>query len=134
MQPNNYCEISPKKTVAVSVEMAQAKAELKIKIERLTNLNKALKVLNLQNDKRRVELVTDSDLEEIDDIMDTEPDHEMGIRLADTLQSSHVADSEDVIILGFENQPPQPTISVGIQSLEVDEDLSLQYSFTVDVS
>lgn len=114
--------------------MAQAKAELKIKIERLTNLNKPLKVLNLQNDKRRVELVTDSDLEEIDDIMDTEPDHEMGIRLADTLQSSHVADSEDVIILGLENQPPQPTISVGIQSLEVDEDLSLQYSFTVDVS
>lgn len=114
--------------------MTQAKAELKIKIERVTNLNKALLVLNLQNDKRRVEFVTESDLEEIDDIMDTEPDHEPGICPVNTPQSSHDRDSEDVIILGFENRPANTVISVGVQPLEVDEDLSLQYSFTVDVS
>lgn len=67
----NYCEISPKKPIAVAVEMTEARAELKIKVERLTNLNKALMILNLQNDKKRVELITDSDLEEFEDIIDT---------------------------------------------------------------
>lgn len=136
LRPIDYSEISPEKPCAVSVGMTRAKTELKIKIERLTNLNKALLVLNLQNDKRRVQLVTDSDLEEIEDIMDTEPNHEPGIRSADEAQTAHDADNEVVIILGFEKQPPQPqpTISVGVEPLEVDEDLSLQYSFTVDVS
>lgn len=133
-RPMDYCEISPKKPSAVAVEMTQAKAELKIKVERLTNLNKALVVLNLQNDKRRVELVTDSDLEEIEDIMDTEPDHDAIHRSDNAPQALNDTDSEDVIILGPVNQPKQPSLSIGVLPLEVDEDLSVQYSFIVDVS
>lgn len=47
-------------------EMAEVQGALKIKVERVSNLKKALCFLNLQNDKRRIEDIDECDVEEYD--------------------------------------------------------------------
>lgn len=53
-------------------EMASVYERIRIKAERITNLKKALNVLNIQNDKRKIEDIDLSDVDEFDVLLSDE--------------------------------------------------------------
>lgn len=77
--PINYSEDDRERHVAVQrqlneqqQEMANAYERIRIKSERITNLKKALNILNIQHDKRKIEDIDLSDVDEFDVLLSDE--------------------------------------------------------------
>lgn len=102
-------------------EIAAVTAELKIKRERISNMKTALYSMNVQHDKYDIK-----DVEEYDELI-SEDEGE------DKTDSSNIApstcESNDVIEIDGNNA----VIRTGVEPLQTDYSLSMEYSFTTDV-
>lgn len=116
--------------------MADIKKHIKVKLERITNLKKALRILNLENDKRNIDHVAESDLDEYDDLLDDDYVPRNVDHVSETLSTSNVDVDNDCIEVGNSNPTPQSkaiTIGVDAGDLQLDKDFSQEYSYTIDV-
>lgn len=137
--PIDYCEKDfkiPKQNRPQSA-CAQIKKKVEIKIERISNLKKALYIRNQESDMIRLD---ELDVDEMDDLLD-ESDDEMppDISVTNTDPSSLAnADetADDVIEINATARivTPECLITTGIDPIEVDEEFSLEYCFVNDVS
>lgn len=104
-------------------EIAAVTAELEIKRERISNMKTALYSMNKQHDKYDIK-----DVEEYDDLI-SEDEGE------DETDSSNIApstsESNDVIEIN-ENEN-NAVIRTGVEPLQTDYSLSMEYSFITDV-
>lgn len=136
--PLNYC-LSPKKKRGVSnptghrLEVLELKSTLKVKSEDLSRLKKAIEILNCQIDKKCVDVISDGELEEYDDLIDnggSAPQNTNG-----TPQShSTTNDDDDCIVIGAGSQTVcTNAITVGIAELLIDRDFSSEYTYITDV-
>lgn len=109
--------------------------QIKIKIERISNIKKALNIHNQQRDKMQIQ---DVDLEEIDELLD-ETEDEMPSDIVE-IEAGHYqlaqndGAADDLIEIGSHAGIRTNTISTGIDPIQVDNTFSVEYSFTVDVS
>lgn len=136
MTPVDYCEESPKKKKrprspkGLQKQIAEVKGKIQIKSECITHLKKAIYILNIEHDKRKI---ADLDVEEyiilLDDGDYTPP------CTNDAGPSNLLLNHEDDCIEVNRRRPaPQmSTITTGISKVMVDRDFSLEYSYTTKV-
>lgn len=74
-------------------QIAEAYERIRIKSERITNLQKAISILNIQNDKRQIEIIDSSDVDEYDELLS---DDESEIGKIDAVQKKRVRKFEVV--------------------------------------
>lgn len=140
LYPLNYCE-SPKKKRGVSnprghrLKIVELKSKLKVKLENVSLIKKAIRVLNRQVDKKCVDVISDVELEEYDDLIDNSgsvPQNTNG-----TSQShSSTNDEDDCIMIGAGSQSTRTNaIMVGMDAAEllIDRDFSMEYTYITDV-
>lgn len=141
-------------------EIADINAALKIKVERVSNLKKALYFLNVQNDKYDI-----NDVEEYDDLLsdddeDTEefntspspsncvdrPSHSAIASIHSATNAANAMDFDlavepstravevcnDVIEIG--GTQINAVIRTGVDPVHIDQSFSLEYTFVADVS
>lgn len=84
--------------------------KINIKIERIFNLQKALNIQNKQRDKIEIQEINEEDIAELQVLLDD--------------------DDTDTVSID-DDETPTPNALV---PLEVDKELSLEYSYTTDVS
>lgn len=105
---------------------------IKVKSERLTNLKKALCILNRDNDKKGT--VDVDDLDEFDNLLVDYMPQRDDISISNSPGDQEVND--DCIVVHTDNRMARSnTITTGVDTrvLEVDRDLSAEYSYTTDV-
>lgn len=135
----NYCESANKNKRRSSPKghrkkIADALGNIRIKSELITRKKKALYILNLENDGRKVEDLNDTDIEEYQGLID---DDNNGVPqdMDDIARSSLPVDDEDlddcIIIRAIGDTA---IIKTGTALIEVDKDFSNEYSFTTNVS
>lgn len=141
--PVNYCEDDEKKTRRrrnkKPTDIAKVKMQLKIKLERITLLKKAVRVLNRHEDNRRMETIDDDDLHEFENLLEEQSDRDdevpMNIEQIEA-SSAHLSmnnDTDDLILVNDEPHLTPSGIVTGIDPIEVDTEFSREYSFTTDV-
>lgn len=140
MYPLNYCE-NPKKKRRVSnprgyrKEIADIKLKIKVKSERLSRVKKAIWIINRQIDKRCIDVISDTELEEYDHLIDDNgsvPQNSNGTSHSDSTTN----DDDDCIMIGADNQTTQANaITVGVDATEllIDRGFSSDYTYTIDV-
>lgn len=112
--------------------ISQLKGEIKIKAERITNLKKAMLVMNQYIDKRKVQDIDEDDLKEFENLFD---DDIVGEREIEPVQVAEPEEPDDVVIVGVEEERDGRNVfRVGVEPLEVDRNLSLQYTYSTDVN
>lgn len=138
--PLNYCELTKKKRRVLKPKghrkkIADTKLKIKVKSEHLSRLKKAIGILNRQIDKRCIDVVSDTELEEYEDLIDDNgsvPQNTNG-----TSQShSPTNDDDDCIILGAGNETTRTnaiTTEMDAAELLIDREFSLEYSYTTSV-
>lgn len=141
-RPKNYSESARQKEnhnrPRKQSEIAKIKEQIRIKVELITCQKRALQVLNKKNDKREVQQLDDSDVDEFDDLLDDDglPTDEMPPTAEECTAgpSQHAMNDEgdDVVVLGNHIRPN--IITEGFPKLEVDTNFSVQYGYTKDVS
>lgn len=138
--PVNYCE-SPKKKRGVSnprghrKQIVELKSKLKVKSENLSFIKKAIGILNRQIDKKCVDVISDAELEEYDDLIDNSGSVPQNTNGTPQSQST-TNDEDDCIMIGAGSQSSRPkAITVGMDTAEllIDRDLSMEYTFITDV-
>lgn len=134
----NYCE-SPKKKKRRSSpkghrkKIADALKKIQIKSELITCQKKALFILNLENDGRKVEDLNDTDIEEYHDLIDD--DNDMPQDMDNVGRSDSPADDEELDECIFVRANSETAvIRTGIAPIEIDKAFSSEYSFTTNVS
>lgn len=134
----NYCE-SPKKKKRHSSpkghrkKIADALNKIRIKSEVITCQKKAIYILNLENDGRKIEDLNDTDIEEYHDLIDD--DNDVPQDMDDVGRSDSPADDEEVVECIFPTTNSETAIiRTGIALIETDKDFSSEYSFTINVS
>lgn len=138
--PVNYCEDGPKRKrrdhVPTDVEIVIE--EIKIKVERLTHLKRSIDVLNRQHDKKEVMDIDDDDIEEFNKLLEAKDNERDEVpRTIDecdfgTSNDATNDDSDELIVMN--SGPASSGIITGITGIEIDEEFSMQYSYTTDVS
>lgn len=137
--PLNYCESPKKKRRASSPKgyrkrIADIKSKLKVKSEHLSRLKKAIGILNRQVDKKNIDVLSDTELEEYDELVDDNDNV-----LQNTTDAPHLPtiDDNDCIEVSADNRAIRAnaiTTGVDVAELLTDRDFSLEYSYTTDVS
>lgn len=139
LRPVDYCD-RPAKKRRIKPQTDEEKQiddlmeRIKIKSERLTNLKAAVRILNRENDQN--EIIDVEDLDEFNQLLDDDyipqsSDVDTSISPAD------IDENGDCIMVTTRSKTTQrSTITSGIDArvLEVDRDLSVEYSYTTDVS
>lgn len=134
--PLNYCEQSKRKRRQKSLtdeekQMEVVKNCIKVKSERLTYLKKALSILNRDDNKRG--FVEIDDLEEYDQLLVDYMPQRDDIGISNSLANEP---DDDCIVVHADNRMSRSnviTTGIDTQVLEVDRDLSAEYSYTTDV-
>lgn len=114
-------------------EVTALKEEIRVKIEKIACLKKAVSIANREHDKIHLqELQPDSeDVDEIDDILYYESDDDMA---AVETNKQPNADDSDSDVIEIDPNESRPSITVGVPCVEIDRDFSLEYTFVRDVS
>lgn len=134
--PLNYCESTKKKRrvskpTGYRKEIADIKSKIKVKSEHLSRLKKAIGILNRQIDKRCIDVISDTELEEYDHLIDDNgsvPQNSNGTSQADSTTN----DDDDCILIGPGNQTTRAN-AITAAELLIDRDFSLDYTYTTDV-
>lgn len=92
--------------------------EIEVKIEKITDMQRAITALNKLSDKQKIDNLDESDVEEFDEMLDV-----------DVNNIDQVI--EDLVDIDSE---PVASTSSAMNQFSIDEIFSGQYSFTVDVS
>lgn len=121
-------------------DYAETKQSINIKIERISNLKKAIYIRNQQRDKILIEDIDDNDVDEIQNLIE-ESDDEIPSNIEEIVPSKHsntINDEEvdDTIQIVADNAATALAshIATGIHRMEIDEEFSVQYSYTTGVS
>lgn len=137
--PVDYCEREEKKQLSRRPlnGCARIKGKIKIKIERISNIKKALYIRNQQRDKQKIQ---DPDVDAIDDLFDESDDDSVAdideIEARPSSSANTDESMDDLVEIVAQNGL---TTNAGgttsaIAQMEVDTEFSLEYSFVVDVS
>lgn len=135
--PLNYCEESKrkrsKKKLTDEEEIIEVVKDcIKVKSERITYLKKALSILNRDDNKRGFAGI--DDLEEYDQLLADHMPQRDDINIPNPLHNQEVDDDCIVVHAGTRmSRSNVMTIGIDTQVLEVDRDLSAEYSYTTDV-
>lgn len=137
LAPRDYCERQKRhgnrKGQPHSIG-ADLRRKIEIKVERICNLRAALCIQNYQRDKMRVDIIEDDDVDEMADMLDDSDDDGGEIFVPDGLRPNTIeAIDDDIVLIGAVSVGEENLIRTGVQTLEVDNQLSLEYSYTTDV-
>lgn len=143
LSPVNYDESDEKRKYRQSngnqSAAALVKEKIRIECEHISRLKSAIGALNRQHDRREVLDVCESDCEEIDDLI-TAPDQQNEEVPTSMDECKRVpskfaedGDSDDSLIFIASSTLHSSIIRTGIIPLEVDNEFSLEYTYTTDV-
>lgn len=151
-RPVNYSDENPRpkrrRLSDHAKKIDSLKNEIKVKCERLTSLQRAIRFLNQKSDKHKIENLDPmdvaefddllSDREEIDDVVAYTSTQKEKTNYSDTgppqspsIPIHPISDDDDVIEIGSMGRAH--SIRTGIEPLRIDEDFSMQYGFTENV-
>lgn len=118
--PVDYCEderTERASTVGRQTEKNKLLQEIQVKVEKITNMQRAITTLNQTCDKQKIDYIDASDVEEFDDML-LENGNNLG------------ADDDDTeSIISVMTIP-----SSGMGRLDIDQQFSAEYCFETDVS
>lgn len=131
--PKYYSEEKDRKPVRQrlnnrSTKISKLKDQIRIKAERLSNLKTAIRVYNQQLDKRELE-----DVDLYDELIDDEQMNMEGNEAESSIHTSPEDPEESVCIIDDDWNGPTQMLP-GVEPIEVDQNLSLNYTYTTDVS
>lgn len=119
----NYNESSQKRTQHnPDPQIRSLTEELKETLEQINAVQRNVNILNLHIDKTEIDEISDTDLNEFDDLLDSEDE----------------ASGEELEIVSESTENNQPidvdSISEEGNALQIDPEFSVEYSFKVNVS
>lgn len=145
-RPVKYSGIKNKKPTKDLLNAGQRKvydlqAQLKNKIERLTSLKSSLRFLNKKSDKKMIEHIDSSDIDEYDDLFcddDAEPSEMAIVLFSENVMTNNLfsepnenaavgCSSDDLIEIDAS------PINIGVDPMQIDRAFSLEYSYSIDV-
>lgn len=134
MLPFDYCENEKKKPLRrpPKSECAKIKEKIKINVERIANLKKAISLHNRLIDKTSID-----DVDEIDDLLDGSDDEMPPSTDIIRAGSSMQGENDESIVIVSENMMYDDApiaITTGIALVKVDNEFSVEYCYTSDVS
>lgn len=138
----NYCEREKKvpTTNRPQSDYAETKQSIKIKVERISNLKKAINIRNQQRDKIKIDDIDDVDVEKIQELIE-ESDDEMPPIIDEagpSQQPNNEEEADSIIEIISPNGAIASTSNMDCADqttrMETDKEFSLEYSYTTDVS
>lgn len=136
----DYCESPKKKRNRSSPQgyrkrVADEKAKIEIKSERISRIKKAIFILNRQSDKREIEELDDVEVAEYHDLLDDDNNGPQSIDDIGVLHSTHNDEAmDDCVAVGVGANNQVNIITTEIAPVEVDNVFSCKYGFTINVS
>lgn len=105
--------------------------ELLIKAEAVSHLKNALYIQNIQRDKGELEVLTPSDVDELDNYLDDSDDDGDGLSTPQLNQLPTDDDDDDLILV--DQGHTDNMIKTGVPLVYVDNEFSLQYGYVLNV-